>query len=89
MPQICNGWAGSIVIMSTCNMRSGKARRIESPYILANGTRFVQPGKIEIDANERVVTGSTKAAFSFAPPSILSLMIYLRFGFLLIASSLI
>ena len=28
---------------------------IESPYIPATRTRFVQPGKIEIDANERAV----------------------------------
>ena len=48
---------------------------IESPYILAILTRFVQPGKIEIDANERAVTERLKAAFSFAPPSILPLTI--------------
>jgi len=32
-----------------------KCELIESPYILAIRTRFVQPGKIEIDANERAV----------------------------------
>ena len=32
---------------------------------------FVQPGKIEIDANERAVIGKRNAAFSFAPSSIL------------------
>ena len=48
---------------------------IESPYILASRTRFVQPGKIEIDANERAVIEDLKAAFSFAPSSILSLTI--------------
>ena len=36
-------------------------------------TRFVQPGKIETDANERAVIGKAETAFSFAPPSILSL----------------
>jgi hypothetical protein len=39
-------------------------------------TRFVQPGKIEIDANERAVIKEFMAAFSFAPSSILSLTIY-------------
>jgi hypothetical protein len=39
-------------------------------------TRFVQPGKIEIVANERAVYEKIKAAFSFAPTSILSLMIF-------------
>ena len=39
-------------------------------------TRFVQPGKIETDANERAVIGKAETAFSFAPPSILSLTIY-------------
>lgn len=39
-------------------------------------TRFVQPEKIEIDANERAVNENLKTAFSFAPPSILSLTIY-------------
>ena len=48
---------------------------IESPYIPAIRTRFVQPGKIEIDANERAVIEEFKAAFSFAPPSIISLTI--------------
>jgi len=48
---------------------------IESPYIQTTRTRFVQPGKIEIDANERAVIGKRNAAFSFAPPSILSLTI--------------
>lgn len=38
-------------------------------------TRFVQPGKIETDANERAVIGKAETAFSFAPPSILSLTI--------------
>lgn len=42
---------------------------------MATRTRFVQPGKIEIDANERAVIEKFKAAFSFAPSSILSLMI--------------
>ncbi|MBQ6362283.1 MAG: hypothetical protein IJJ25_14195, partial [Lachnospiraceae bacterium] len=46
-----------------------------NPYITATRTRFVQPGKIEIDANERAVIGKRNAAFSFAPPSILSLTI--------------
>ena len=54
---------------------SAKSVRIESPYTAAR-THFVQPGKIEIDANERVVIGSAKTAFSFAPPSILSLTIF-------------
>ena len=49
---------------------------IENPYIPAIRTRFVQPGKIEIDANERAVIGKRNAAFSFAPSSILSLTIY-------------
>jgi len=57
--------------------RFAKSVRIENPYTAAARTRFVQPGKIEIDANERVVIGSAKAAFSFAPPSILSLTICL------------
>ena len=48
---------------------------IENPYIPAIRTRFVQPGKIEIDANERAVIGKRNAAFSFAPSSILSLTI--------------
>ena len=48
---------------------------IENPYITATRTRFVQPGKIEIDANERAVIGKRNAAFSFAPSSILSLTI--------------
>ena len=46
---------------------------IESPYIQTTRTRFVQPGKIEIDANERAAIGKRNAAFSFAPSSILSL----------------
>ena len=41
-------------------------------------TRFVQPEKIEIDANERAVNEKFKAAFSFASPSILSLTICRR-----------
>ena len=45
---------------------------IESPYIPATRTRFVQPGKIEIDANERAVIGKRNAAFSFAPSSHIS-----------------
>lgn len=48
---------------------------IENPYIPAIRTRFVQPGKIEIDANERAAIGKRNAAFSFAPSSILSLTI--------------
>ena len=52
-----------------------KSAWIEYPYIPATRTRFVQPGKIEIDANERAVIEEFKAAFSFAPPSILSLTI--------------
>lgn len=55
----------------------GRSGLIESPYIPATRTRFVQPGKIEIDANERAVIGKRNAAFSFAPSSILSLTIYL------------
>ena len=52
---------------------------IESPYIQVTQTRFVQPGKIEIDANERAAIGKRNAAFSFAPSSILSLTIlYVR-----------
>ena len=58
-----------------CYTRS-RSGLIESPYIPAPRTRFVQPGKIEIDANERAVIGKRNAAFSFAPPSILSLTIY-------------
>ena len=38
-------------------------------------TRFVQPEKIEIDANERAVNEKSQYCFSFAPPSILSLTI--------------
>ena len=38
-------------------------------------THFVQPGKIEIDANERTVNENLKTVFSFAPYSILSLTI--------------
>ncbi len=53
-----------------------KSVKIESPYTAAAKTRFVQPGKIEIDANERAVIKEFKAAFSFAPPSILSLTIF-------------
>ena len=53
-----------------------KSVKVESPYTAAAKTRFVQPGKIEIDANERAVIKEFKAAFSFAPPSILSLTIY-------------
>ena len=49
---------------------------IEFPYILVTQTRFVQPGKIEIDANERAVIEELKTAFSFAPSSILSFKIY-------------
>ena len=49
---------------------------IENPYIPAIRTRFVQPGKIEIDANERAAIGKRNAAFSFAPSSILSLTNY-------------
>ena len=52
-----------------------KGAGIESPYMASPGTRFVQPGKIEIDANERVVFGNVEAAFSFASSSILSLTI--------------
>ena len=52
-----------------------KSAWIEYPYIPATRTRFVQPGKIEIDANERAVIEAFKTAFSFAPPSILSLSI--------------
>ena len=37
-----------------CYTRS-RSGLIESPYIPATRTRFVQPGKIEIDANERAV----------------------------------
>ncbi|MBR5420714.1 MAG: hypothetical protein IK115_06155, partial [Lachnospiraceae bacterium] len=44
-------------------------------YIFATRTRFVQPGKIEIDANERAVIEEFTAAFSFASSSILSLTI--------------
>ena len=40
-------------------------------------THFVQPGKIEIDANERTVNENLKTVFSFAPYSILSLTISL------------
>ena len=49
---------------------------IENPYIPASRTRFVQPGKIEIDANERAVIEMRSTAFSFTPSSILSLTIY-------------
>ena len=52
-----------------------KSAWIEYPYIPATRTRFVQPGKIEIDANERAVIEKFKAAFSFASSSILSLTI--------------
>jgi hypothetical protein len=52
-----------------------KSIGIEFPYIPATRTRFVQPGKIEIDANEKAVVEEFKAAFSFAPSSILSLTI--------------
>ena len=60
--------------MDPCYTRS-RSGLIESPYIQAPRTRFVQPGKIEIDANERAVIGKRNAAFSFAPSSILSLTI--------------
>ena len=43
---------------------------------MAIRTHFVQPGKIEIDANERAVAGNVRIAFSFASSSILSLTIY-------------
>ena len=49
---------------------------IESPYIQTTRTRFVQPGKIEIDANERAVIEKRSTAFSFSPSSILSLTIW-------------
>ena len=62
--------------MDPCYTRS-RSGLIESPYIPAPRTRFVQPGKIEIDANERAVIGKRNAAFSFAPSSILSLTICL------------
>ena len=52
-----------------------KSAKLEIPYTAVAGTRFVQPGKIEIDANERAVIKEFKADFSFAPPSILSLTI--------------
>lgn len=65
----------SIHLHRYATYHSAKSVRIESPYTAVARTRFVQPGKIEIDANERVVIGSAKAAFSFAPPSILSLTI--------------
>ena len=54
--------------MDPCYTRS-RSGLIESPYIPAPRTRFVQPGKIEIDANERAVIGKRNAAFSFAPSS--------------------
>ena len=38
-------------------------------------TRFVQPEKIEIDANERAVNEKSQYCFFVAPPSILSLTI--------------
>ena len=53
-----------------------KSGQIETPYGMPIRTRFVQPGKIEIDANERAVAGNARIAFSFAPSSILSLTIY-------------
>ena len=49
-----------------------KSKKIEIPYMPATRTRFVQPGKIEIDANERAVIEKFKAAFSFAPSAILT-----------------
>ena len=49
-----------------------KSVKIESPYTAAAKTRFVQPGKIEIDANERAVHWNAKTAFSFTPSSILT-----------------
>jgi hypothetical protein len=48
---------------------------LKSHIKTASRTRFVQPGKTEIDANERAVIGKFKAAFSFASSSILSLTI--------------
>ena len=57
-------------------LHSGQKRSDWKPiYIPAIRTRFVQPGKIEIDANERAAIGKRNAAFSFAPSSILSLTI--------------
>ena len=40
-----------------------KSKKIESPYIAATLTRFVQPGKIEIDANERAVIKESQGCF--------------------------
>jgi hypothetical protein len=52
-----------------------KSEKIEIPYVVVPRTRFVQPGKIEIDANEGAVIEKCKTAFSFASSSILSLTI--------------
>ena len=54
---------------------NNKKRRNWNPIYNGYRTCFVQPGKIEIDANERAVIDKFKAAFSFASSSILSLTI--------------
>lgn len=40
-----------------------KSRKIKTPYMETNRTHFVQPGKIEIDANERAVTEKSQCCF--------------------------
>ena len=52
-----------------------RASKLKAHIQRLPGRAFVQPGKIEIDANERAVIKEFKAAFSFVPPSILSLTI--------------
>ena len=68
--------SNSYCCVSAHSILCRKVGEIERPYTTATRTRFVQPGKIETDANERAVIGKAETAFSFAPPSILSLTIY-------------
>ena len=65
--------SNSYCCVSAHSILCRKVGEIERPYTTATRTRFVQPGKIETDANERAVIGKAETTFSFAPPSILSL----------------
>ena len=67
--------SNSYCCVSAHSILCRKVGEIERPYTTATRTRFVQPGKIETDANERAVIGKAETAFSFAPPSILSLTV--------------
>jgi len=46
-----------------CGILRQESGQIENPYMTAIRTHFVQPGKIEIDANERAVIGKRKDCF--------------------------